>query len=153
LTAEDYAKSKENELLANLQLHEDKKLSDRTNWFTVVETIFFSAFVGLIQDPKGLPGLYEWFPLIICGAGIVVSILWFYMSKIQIEEIIKPLREKIADRMKAQPSFKTYFNIAANKKSRSLANVLYRLLPIVLGIVWVLLLIVYSLHMGNLITI
>lgn len=143
LNQEGDTEYRENEMLANLILSENKKLGDRTNIFSLAETIFVSAFVGLVTSDNGLPGLFAWFPIIICSAGIAFSIYWILQSKEQKNNIIEPLRVETEKRT-AATSFKVYNKFA--KKSIGSALTKYEWLPIGFVIVWSLLLTVYIIY-------
>ena len=69
----------ENELAIGLLRDENKKLADRANIFSLAETVFFSAFVGLVTAENGLPSVSAWFPVILCSAGIAFSAYWVYL--------------------------------------------------------------------------
>ena len=133
MTTESINESKENELLAKLQLHEDKKFSDRANFLLAAQGLLFNAFATLIADLK-LTGYHLWIPITICVAAILLNVFWGVTNKFQINKTIEPLR-KLTESRKLSSSLKNYFEIAGKKNALTL-NDIYKWAPILLAIAW-----------------
>ena len=145
-----YFESKDNDSYANLLLSENKRLADRANIFSLAETIFLSAFVGLVTADNGLPGLFAWFPIIMCSAGIAFSAYWILQSKNQKMSIIA-LNSKILPLVSTEKGTESSTKFYSEFVQKSLRSTIakYEWLPIGFVIVWSLLLSVYSLYVIN----
>ena len=145
MTSDSYPKVKEEELLANLQMRENATLFDRTNIYTTAESILFVAFVGLICDPKGLPGLSAWFPIIVICIGIAFSIHWTLWSSNQIA-YIRTVTQNLKSRKERSFSDTYYQSLNAPKSTTK-----YEVPPILFAVGWILIMIVYCLLATNVI--
>lgn len=141
---------REDELVANLQLYEDKKYYDRANFFVTAQGMFFSAFAVLVAGSNNLTGLIKMIPAVICITGILLNVIWGYSSMIQIEKILA--LEKVRNK-----SFKTFadsnnvtktvaeFNRITN--APTITDLIYKWAPALLGVAWVAMLAFYAVQL------
>ena len=116
------------------KLHEDYLFSNRINFFMVAESIFFAAFAALLVVRQNNSNLIT----ILGIAGILFSLVWFYVLTVQIYFTIKPIKQILLEKL---PEYQ-YIDHGRKRVERS-NSLLGCILPLVFLFIWIVLIATY----------
>jgi hypothetical protein len=168
--------TKNDELLAEIQISEGKKFYDRANFFIAAEGIFFNAFITAIVGFTKLEGLLAFAPIVICAIGILLNTIYVISSYIQIKILVnigQTLNARL-DKLSAENAGNADFSLGLyrsefspksgiakpagtksqpgeqpNDEPKGLVALVYKWAPAILFVGWFIMLAIYSLQLAG----
>lgn len=111
-------------------LHEDTLFANRINFFLVAESMFFAAFAALsISSTNNVKIL-----LVVGIGGILLSLIWIYLSYYQIYTTMRPIKRELAENLSE------YLHVVEKRSNLIGANhLLGFIVPSIFIIMWLIL--------------
>ncbi|HMK82414.1 MAG TPA: hypothetical protein VK503_01725 [Candidatus Bathyarchaeia archaeon] len=85
----DANREKEAQVLRTWIRHEDEIFGNRMNWLLVAQAMLYASFAAALATNHA-----SWFQWLISGLGIVITIVWLHIARLQIRQL-KRWRERL----------------------------------------------------------
>lgn len=137
------AKAKLTNDTKELILHQDKKLSDRSNILIAAQSFLFGGIATLLRDFK-LESWHAMIPVVICLTGVSINIVWGRSNANQIRKTRKALNLLTLEE-RTSPILSSLLDTKYENNPK-LSDIISEWMPFVLSMGWILTLAFYILY-------
>jgi len=137
------AKAKLTNDAEELVIHQDKKLSDRSNILIAAQSFLFGGIATLLSD-FNLESWHAIIPVVICLTGVSINIVWWLSNANQIRKTRQALIS-LTQKKRTSPLLSSLLD-TRNENNPKLSDVVSEWMPFVLSMGWLLTLTFYILY-------